>query len=206
MAERGKAMQTILLSDTSNPALAAVAEDFVRAGDRVYCLGRAVPGAQLADDQLAALDGVALDMLVLSLPPMTAGDSDYEAVVADIQRGVLSAIACVEHALPLLRAGGKRIAVLSDPEASITLCKSDVGYAAHMAAAALNMQQKIWFNALRPEGFTFRNLCLREPSGRGMPVRAYLMRGLCYDEKEPYSHSDENRLVMRDAMRVEMPW
>ena len=67
------------------------------------------------------------------------------------------------------------------------------------------MMGKLYFNRLRPEGFTFRWYCAEEGSG-GMSAGEYLLSGLCYDEKEPYIHSDENRLVMRDAYLREVAW
>lgn len=58
---------------------------------------------------------------------------------------------------------------------------------------------------LRPEGFTFRWYCAEEHSG-GMTAGEYLLSGLCYDAREPYLHSDENRFVMRDACLREIAW
>ena len=67
------------------------------------------------------------------------------------------------------------------------------------------MMEKILFNKLRPEGFTFRCFCA-DPQEKGICAGEYIARGLCYDEKEPYIHSDENRLVMRDCRLREIPW
>lgn len=39
-----------------------------------------------------------------------------------------------------------------------------------------------------------------------MCAAEYIVSGLCYDEKEPYIHSDENRLVLRDAYLREISW
>lgn len=203
-------MRNILLWDTSHPAMREVAEAFARDGDAVYCVGAAVEGARAVPATLAPLSDMALDLLVLGLPPMEGigegAPRDYDALLTAIEQALLGADACVDAALPLLRAGGRRIAVLSAPQASIAIGGDGTNHAERIASAALNMRQKIWFNALRPEGFTFRNYCRRNPPGAGISEKEYFTRGLCYDEKEPYSHSDENRLVMRDSMRIEVPW
>lgn len=67
------------------------------------------------------------------------------------------------------------------------------------------MMEKLYFNQLRPEGFTFRCFGSSEEEG-GITAGEYIMNALCYDPKEPYIHSDENRLVMRDHHYREIPW
>ena len=67
------------------------------------------------------------------------------------------------------------------------------------------MMGKLYFNLLRPVGFTFRWYCAEERNG-GMSAGEYLLSNLCYDAKEPYIHSDENRLVMRDSYLREVAW
>jgi len=112
----------------------------------------------------------------------------------------------IEEALPLLRKGNlKRIGMITRKESSISCCREDSDYGPHMAWAGLNMVGKIYFNLLRPEGFTFRWYCAEENVG-GMSAGEYLLSRLCYDANEPYSHSDENRLVMRDSYLREIPW
>ena len=112
----------------------------------------------------------------------------------------------IEAALPLLRKGElKRIGMITKKDSSISNCKEDGNFGRHMAWAGLNMVGKLYFNRLRPEGFRFRWYCAEENSG-GMSAGEYLLSDLCYDEKEPYIHSDENRLVMRDAYLKEVAW
>lgn len=112
----------------------------------------------------------------------------------------------IEEALPLLREGNlKRIGMITRKESSISCCKEDSNYGLHMTWAGLNMVGKIYFNLLRPEGFTFRWYCSEENVG-GMSAGEYLLSGLCYDANEPYCHSDENRFVMRDSYLREISW
>jgi len=112
----------------------------------------------------------------------------------------------VDAALPLLRRGEyKRIGMITRKASSISYCKDDSNYGQHMVWAGLNMMGKLYFNLLRPEGFTFRWYCAKERNG-GMSVGEYLLSNLCYDAKEPYIHSDENRLVMRDSYLREVAW
>lgn len=119
---------------------------------------------------------------------------------------VVSAFSTVNAALPLLRAGkGKRIAVLTEEKSSINLHRGEDDYAYQMSLASLNMMERILFNALRPEGFTFRNYAESEVLG-GMDAELYFQSNLCYDANDAYIHSDENRLVMRNAQLCELPW
>ena len=112
----------------------------------------------------------------------------------------------IEAALPLLRRGDlKRIGMITSKDSSISYCKEDNNYGQHMAWAGLNMVGKLYFNRLRPDGFCFRWYCAGE-NGQGMSAGEYLLSSLCYDEKEPYIHSEENRFVMRDAYLREVAW
>ena len=74
-----------------------------------------------------------------------------------------------------------------------------------MAMAALNMMEKIAFNALRPEGFTFRNFVTDGPK-TGMDAKTYIQRDLSNLPEDDYIHSDENRLVRRDSLFREKSW
>lgn len=153
-----------------------------------------------------------LDLLVISAGKHCAGDKtitephDYEELLRVLNENVVSAFLTVNAALPLLRAGkGKRIAVLTEEKSSINLHRGEEDYGYQMSLASLNMMERILFNALRPEGFTFRNYAESEISG-GMGADLYLQSNLCYDANDAYIHSDENRLVMRNAKLCELPW
>lgn len=152
-----------------------------------------------------------VDLLLLGVDERVPGDGplgahDYEALLEAVSRQINQAQAAIEDALPLLRRGTlKRIGMITRRESSVSYCRDDCDYARHMAWAGLNMAGKIYFNRLRPEGFTFRWYCGEENAG-GMCAGEYLLSGLCYDPKEPYCHSDENRFVMRDSYLREIPW
>ena len=62
--------------------------------------------------------------------------------------------------------------------------------------AALNMMEKIAFNALRPEGFTFRNFVTDGPK-TGMDAKTYIQRDLSNLPEDDYIHSDE-KMCIRD--------
>lgn len=212
------------------------ARDFAADGNRVYVVSETREAGELREgENLTVLeadplqgDSVAnavrrvqeacgkLDLLVVGAGEHLPGDGevgshDYEAMMDVIGRNADGAYRLVEAFLPLLRAGeGKRIAVLTERSSSVSYCGQTGDFAYQMSLAMVNMMEKIYFNALRPEGFTFRNLAVDSnaegtPAG-GMGVKEYLEHGLCYDPDEPYIHSDENRLVMRDRLHREIPW
>lgn len=218
-------MKTVVIWNTENPAAHKTAADFVAAGWRVVALGAAVPGAEnpaISPEDPAALAGIAalpglesIDMLVLCAAAHATGDGpagttrDYDAVLATLDQNVNGTLALAGALLPSLRRGaGKRICLLAQAQdtPSVATSTATQGYGWQLSRASLNMQQKIWFNALRPEGFTFRNFVAEESAEKGMSAMVYFTRNLCFDEKEPYIHSDENRLVMRDAFRRELGW
>lgn len=134
------------------------------------------------------------------------GKHDCEALVEIVGEQISYVQDVIEAALPLLRRGEmKRIGMITKKESSISNCKDDRNYGQHMAWAGLNMTGRLYFNLLRPEGFTFRWYCAEKNVG-GMSAGEYLLCGLCYDPKEPYCHSDENRFVMRDSYLREISW
>ena len=131
---------------------------------------------------------------------------DCELLLEEISGQINRMQEAIEASLPLLRKGEtKCIGMITERASSISYCRDDRDYGRHMAWAGMNMVGKLYFNLLRPEGFRFRWYCAEEGSG-GMTAGEYLLTRLCYDEKEPYIHSDENRLVMRDAYLREVPW
>ena len=130
---------------------------------------------------------------------------DYDDILRVLDYNINGLRQVIENALPLLRQGEKkRIAVITESGSSISWTKETDDFAYHMSLAAIHMMEKLYFNRLRPEGFTFR--CYTEEGSGGICGAEYIERGLCYDEKEPYIHSDENRLVMRDRYLHEIPW
>lgn len=152
-----------------------------------------------------------LDVLVLKTGLHAENDGglgahDYDAVADVIYRGADGMRRILEAFLPLLRTGEtKRIAVLSEQCAGIGFCEDTGEYGYHMAMAALNMMEKIAFNALRPEGFTFRNF-VTDGAKAGMDAKTYIEQDLSDLPEDDYIHSDENRLVRRDGLFRELAW
>lgn len=153
-----------------------------------------------------------IDLLLLGVDERipqdgTVGEEhDCEILLKELSGQINRTQDAIEAALPLLRKGDlKRIGMITKKESSISNCKEDNNFARHMAWAGLNMVGKLYFNLLRPEGFTFRWYCAEENSG-GMSAGEYLLSNLCYDAGEPYLHSDENRFVMRNAYLREVAW
>ena len=153
-----------------------------------------------------------LDLLLLTaneqLPednPIGKGHNDKQLLKL-LDQQISGAQAVLEAALPLLeKSDFKRIGMITNSDSSNSLCQSDKNFVQHMTLAGLNMLGKIYFNRLRPDGFTFRWYCATPESG-GLSAGEYLLTNLCYDPKEPYQHSDENRFVMRDHNLREIPW
>lgn len=136
----------------------------------------------------------------------TIGSHDCEALLEVLGGQINRTQDIIEAALPLLRSGDlKRIGMITKKDSSVSYCRDDSNYGQHMVWAGLNMVGRLYFNMLRPEGFTFRWYCAEENAG-GMSAGEYLLGGLCYDPNEPYMHSDENRFVMRDSYLREIPW
>lgn len=152
-----------------------------------------------------------IDMLVLAAGTHCEQDGriaaghNYEALLEVVDENVIGAVEVVRAAIELMRKGtGKRIAVLTEKASSINLNKDVQDYGYNMSLAALNMLEHLLFNQLRPEGFTFR--CYACGDGSGISAEDYLTMKLCYDKDDAYIHSEENRIVMRDAMLCELPW
>lgn len=152
-----------------------------------------------------------IDLLILRNEKVTEDGSiaethDFNEILAVLDYNINGAVSLMEASIPLLRKSElKRIAVLTDRRASINYSADTRDYVWHMSEAALHMMEKLYFNQLRPEGFTFRCFGSSEEEG-GITPGEYIMNALCYDPKEPYIHSDENRLVMRDHHYREIPW
>ncbi len=222
--------QTIIFSEIENENVYRTAVAFAQSPDcEVYVLHKAnertVENADIhvieieerRQDKLAeALKCIeaeqgSIDMLVLSAGRHCQTDGkitdghDYVALLEVVDENVVGNVEVAQACLELMRKGnGKRIALLTDKASSINLNKDVKDFGYHMSVAALNMLEKLLFNQLRPEGFTFR--CYAYGDGNGMPADAYLRMKFSYDESDAYIHSEENRLVMRDEMLCEIPW
>lgn len=201
----------VLCVENGNPYLEE-AKRYLELHDcKVYTLSKGMEDLKELLEEIAQKEG-RIDVLLLcadgQMPPDGAiGEGhDYEKLL-DMVSGQISGMQqAIEEALPLLRKGElKRIGMITNKNSSISNCRADRNYGQHMTWAGFNMVGKLYFNQLRPEGFTFRWYCPERGDG-GMQAGEYLLSNFCYDEKEPSMHSDENRLVMRDAYLREIGW
>lgn len=218
----------ILFSEVVSASAYETAKQFVGQGHIVYALSepgqeskkedgiRYLPVNKKNREEIrAVLEEIPeqyLDLVVLSAYRHARRDGsitdahDYAEMLQVFDENVNGALQTVQEALPLQRRGEtKRIAVLTQERASINWNQEEADYAYLMSLAALNMMEKILFNTLRPEGFTFRNYAVSAQPG-GMSAAEYLLQDLSYIETDDYIHSDENRVVMRDAFLRELPW
>ena len=133
------------------------------------------------------------------------GGLDYQDISRVFELGVIASHALVEAMLPFLRSGKKRLGLITSATASIREPGETRDFAFAMTQAGLHMLWKLYFNKLRPEGFTFRVFC---PCGDGTGLQAgqYMQMDFCYDAREEYIHSEENRIVMRDGLLREISW
>ena len=219
--------RVVLLMETGRAATAEAAAWFLSHGDRVYLGARALPETKIDGAEYLLFDPLDPESLGAAVKTVEAQAGkldifvagaachpqdgeigtahDYEAIADTMMQNIYGNRVTVEAFLPLLRLGMRRIAEITEIESSNSWSagKDDLAY--HASIAGMNMMGKILFNHLRPEGFTFRWYCDDGEPG-GMCAGDYITSGLCYDEKEPYIHSDENRLVLRDAYLREISW
>lgn len=216
----------VLLRATPKAVTAETAQWFVEHGDTVYLGGTALSeypdgvlplefdpfapqSLEKAAKQLEDRHG-RLDILILGTigdagdGEIGSGHSD-EMMLDTLMNDTYGNLQIAEAFEPLLKNGLKRIAGITDVESSNTNCTGAANIGASAAAAAFNMMGRILYNHLRPEGFTFRWYCDDGKTG-GMCAGEYIASALCYDPKEPYTHSDENRMVLRDAYLRELSW
>lgn len=201
----------VLCIDNRNSHLEETKNYLASQGCRVYTLSGKESEVRGLLKEIEQKEGKA-DILLLGVDEQIPEDGpigvkhDYDALLKVVSEQINRTQDAIEAALPLLRKGElKRIGMITRKDSSNSNCKDDCNYGQHMAFAGLNMVGKLYFNLLRPEGFTFRWYCAEKNAG-GMSPGEYLLSGLCYDPKEPYIHSDENRFVMRDSHLREIPW
>jgi hypothetical protein len=164
---------------------------------------------------LAARDkvGAAVDMLLINIDrgfgdadATIENEIDYGALLEAYQYNCLGALYAVNAFMPLLEKGGlKRICVVTTKAASNNACGEAADIYTHISRAPLNMAMTQLFNRLRPEGYTFRLYCKDTDNGNDAWAVDYFTRSRSY-EPEDLKHSDEERLVMRDAYAREVPW
>lgn len=202
--------EIVLIAGTCFPEAAGAAAWFRQQGAVVYEMNAAADKAQLA----AALEAIEkegrLDYLVVQATHggenvQALGMLDYQDLSRVFDRGVNSTHALVEAMLPFLRQGKKRLGLITSAATSTREPKETKDFAFAMTQAGLHMLWKLYFNKLRPEGFTFRVFCPTK-DGSGLCAGQYMQMDFCYDAREEYIHSEENRIVMRDGQMREISW
>lgn len=202
--------EIVLIAGTCFPEAAGTAEWFRQHGAVVYEMTSAADGSQRAS-ALAAIEAEGrLDYLIIQATHrgkhvQALGQLDYQDLSRVFDEGVNGAHALVEAMLPFLRQGKKRLCLITSAATSTREPRETRDFAFTMTQAGLHMLWKLYFNKLRPEGFTFRVFCPNE-DGSGLCAGQYMQMDFCYDAREEYIHSEENRIVMRDGLMREISW
>lgn len=221
--------RTVVIAGSNDAAGRRIAADLQRMGWQVIAIPLEAAGGkgplyidpyshESAKEAAAAAAQMApaIDMLVLNYDLVTAQDKntilepfDYDILMKSYEYNAIGPVRALNAFLPLLEKGqGKRICIVTTPESSNNACRDTRGYGRRMGGASLNMAANLVFNGLRPEGYTFR-LYGRDPRAgedtAGAFAAEYFTRNRS-NEPEDYKHSDENRLVLRDWMGLEIPY
>lgn len=202
--------EIVLIAGTCFPEAAGTAEWFRQHGAVVYEMTTAAGEAERAKALEAIQAEGKLDYLIVqathrggNVQPL--GQLDCEDISRVFDQGVNGAHELVEAMLPFLRQGKKRLGLITSAETSTREPGETEDFAYAMTQAGLHMLWKLYFNKLRPEGFTFRVFCPNE-DGTGLCAGQYMHMDFCYDVREEYIHSEENRIVMRDGWMREISW
>ena len=202
--------EIVLIAGTRFSEAAGAAEWFRQQGAVVYEMTSAADG----DEKTRVLEKIRregkLDYLIVQATDRgesasTFGGLDYQNICQVFDRGVNGSHDLVEAMIPFLREGKKRLGLITSADTSIREPGETKDFAFAMTQAGLHMLWKLYFNKLRPEGFTFRVFC-PNPDGSGLSAGEYMHMDFCYDEREEYIHSEENRMVMRDGWMREISW
>lgn len=136
-------------------------------------------------------------------------EPDFEAMKLAYEYNCLGPLRAIDAFRPLLDKGeGKRICCVTSADSSNNAARDIANYPSHVSKAPLNMAINQLFNGMRPDGYTFRMYCKdvsAGPAKAGEYAAEYFTRNRS-NEPESYKHSDENRLVLRDWMNIEIPW
>ena len=202
--------EIVLIAGTCFEEAKKTADRFRELGASVYEL----PTANDATARDAVLKEIEkegkLDYLIIqakyrSSKAPALGSLDYTEMLQLYDKNVCDTFDLVEASLPLLSKGKKRLGLITDASTSIREVTETTDYGYAMAKAGLHMLWKIYFNKLHPEGYTFR--CFSPNSGgSGISATEYMRMDFCYDDRENFLHSEENRLVMRDGWFREITW
>lgn len=202
--------EIVLIAGTQFREAAETADWFKQQGAVVYEISSVADAAAKAQ-ALKAIQGEGkLDYLVIqatargeNVQPL--GQLDYSDLSRVFNQSINGAHELIEAALPYLREGKKRLGLITSAATSTREPEETKDFAFAMTQAGLHMLWKLYFNKLRPEGFTFRVFCPTE-DGSGLCAGKYMQMDFCYDAREEYIHSEENRIVMRDGLLREISW
>lgn len=215
----------VFILDTGLPVIYETVKRFVDWQDSVLLAVTKFPAKRTTGVEYVLLDGAddieriaddiarrygRLDILILGTAERISDGAvglghDYERFTDVLTKNVMLCRSMIEVFQPLLEKGMKRIACITEKESSNSWSEGSADLAYSASLAAVNMLGRMMFNRLRPSGFTFRWFCDADMPG-GMSAAEYITSALCFDPKEPYTHSDENRFVLRDAYLREISW
>ena len=160
---------------------------------------------------------------------------DYSRMLDTVSGTLEERLQLAKSMIARMQGGGlKRIALLTEQRYSVRETADQTDYGTHMAAAGLHMMLRILFNTYRPDGFTFRCYAASEKASaapavatqsrdgdavrstcssphnaeplEGISAADYILTNQSYIAQDDYIHSDENRIVMRDAFLREISW
>lgn len=202
--------EIVLIAGTCFPEAAGAAEWFRQRGATVVEMTSVADEAQRGKALEAIEAEGRLDYLVVQATHrgenvQGLGQLDHQDISRVFDRAVNGTHGLVEAALPFLRQGKKRLGLITSAATSTREPKETKDFAFAMTQAGLHMLWKLYFNKLRPEGFTFRVFCPKE-DGSDLSAGQYMHMDFCYDAREEYIHSEENRIVMRDGSMREISW
>lgn len=202
--------EIVLIAGTCFPEAAEAAEWFRQRGATVYEVSSAACEAEKETAIKAIQNEGKLDYLIVQATArgenvQPFGQLDYADIGRVFDRSINGTHELIEATLPYLREGKKRLGLITSATTSTRETKETNDFAFAMAQAGLHMLWKLYFNKLRPEGFTFRVFCPTE-DGSGLCAGKYMQMDFCYDAREEYIHSEENRIVMRDGHMREISW
>ncbi|MBE5779544.1 MAG: SDR family oxidoreductase [Clostridiales bacterium] len=202
--------EIVLIAGTQFQQAAETADWFRQRGAVVYEMASAASEAEKAKALEAIQAEGKLDYLIVQATvcgenAADFGKLDYDDISKAFDQGVNGTHDLVESLLPFLRQGKKRLGLITSSATSTRDPKETQDFAFAMTQAGLHMLWKLYFNKLRPEGFTFRVFCPTE-DGSGLCAGKYMQMDFCYDAREEYIHSEENRIVMRDGLMREIAW
>ena len=202
--------KVVLIAGTQFPEAASAASWFRTQGAVVYEMTSAANAEERTNALAAIQQEGQLDYLILQatdrgqhIQPL--GQLDYQDMGRVFDAGVNGTHTLIEAMLPSMQAGKKRLGLITSASTSIREPQETEDFAFAMTQAGLHMLWKLYFNKLRPEGFTFRCFCPM-PDGSGLSAGEYMDMDFCYDARELYIHSEENRIVLRDGLLREISW